>query len=254
MSDHRPADENRNPLGPARLGLALALVGSLSVLPAGADWLVTLDGERIRTEGPWSIQGKLVVFTSPGGRLSSLHLAAIDLDASDQLTADWRASQHRPRAEQTNREATFVLTDSDVGHVDTRLNGSIEERQQAAAEARAKVKRTAAATDEGLTVADWSQSFDDGIDGVVITGRLENRSRDIQHEVTLRVVLYLIDGTLAGRGPATLDKMVLKPRGSTSFKATFPGIISFDRPDFQIDGVPLAPRAENQPEQEDRPL
>jgi hypothetical protein len=254
MSNRRPANKIQTPPGLARLGLALALAGTLSVVPAAADWLVTLDGDRIETQGPWSIQGKLVVFTSPGGGLSSLRLADIDVDASDQLTAASRASQHRPRAEQPTREATFVLTDNDVGHVDARLKGSMEDRQEVAAEARAELKRTAAATEEGVSVTDWDQSFDDNIDGVVVTGRIENRGRDIQTDVTLQVVLYLIDGTLAGRAPATLDREVLNPRASTSFKATFPGTLSFDRPDFQIDSIPLAPRVENQPAQEDQAL
>jgi len=42
---------------------------------------------------------------------------------------------------------------------------------------------------------------------------------------------------------------VLNPRASSTFKATFPGTLSFDRPDFQVDSVPLAPRVENQTEQ-----
>jgi hypothetical protein len=48
-----------------------------------------------------------------------------------------------------------------------------------------------------------------------------------------------------------LEKTVLKPRGSTSFKAKFPGVFGFDRPDFQIESFPLALRAENQSEQDD---
>ena len=153
MSNRRPADKTKTPPGLARIGLALAMVGTLSVLPAGADWLVTLDGDRIQTEGPWSIQGKLVIFTLPGGGLSSLRLADIDVDASDQLTAASKESQRRPRPKQPTREATFVLTDNDVGHVDARLRGSMEDRQEAGAEARAEATRTAAASEDGVSVA-----------------------------------------------------------------------------------------------------
>jgi hypothetical protein len=254
MSNRRPANTTKTPLGPARLGLALALAGTLFVAPATADWLVTLDGDRIETQGPWSIQGKLVVFTSPGGGLSSLRLADIDVDASDQLTAASQADQNRPRAVPPTREATFVLTDNDVGHVDDRLRGSMEDRQDLAEEARADLKRTAAATEEGVSVSDWDQSFDDNANGVVVTGRLENRSRDIQTEITLQVLLHLVDGTLAGRAPATLQKEVLNPRASTTFKATFAGVLSFDRPDFEINTIPLLPREEDQPQQEDQAL
>jgi hypothetical protein len=230
------------------------LAGALFVPPAGADWLVPLDGDRIETQGPWSIQGKLVIFTSPGGGLSSLRLADIDVDASDHLTAASRANQNRPRAVQPTREATIVLTDNDVGHVDDRLRGGMEDRQEAAEEARAEIRRSAAATEEGVSVTEWEQGFDDNANGVVVTGRVENRSRDIQTEVTLQIFLRLVDGSLAGRGPATLQKQVLNPRASTTFKATFPGVLSFDRPDFEINTIALLPREENQPEQEDQAL
>jgi hypothetical protein len=130
----------------------------------------------------------------------------------------------------------------------------MEDRQDLAEEARADLKRTAAATEEGVSVSDWDQSFDDNANGVVVTGRLENRSRDIQTEITLQVLLHLVDGTLAGRAPATLQKEVLNPRASTTFKATFAGVLSFDRPDFEINTIPLLPREEDQPQQEDQAL
>ena len=118
----------------------------------------------------------------------------------------------------------------------------MEDRQDAAEEARAELKRTAAATEEGVSVTEWEQGFDDNANGVVVTGRIENRSRDIQTEVTLQIFLRLVDGSLAGRGPAILQKQVLNPRASTTFKATFPGVLSFDRPDFEVNTVPLLPR------------
>ncbi len=48
--------------------------------PAAADWLVTKDGARIETEGPWKTKGAMVVFTSAKGTLSSLRLDEIDLE------------------------------------------------------------------------------------------------------------------------------------------------------------------------------
>jgi len=40
------------------LVLALALPAA-----ARADWLVTTEGGRVETRGPWEVKGKLVVFT-----------------------------------------------------------------------------------------------------------------------------------------------------------------------------------------------
>jgi hypothetical protein len=237
--------------------LVLALLMTLTALPATADWLVTLGGDPVETDGAWEIKGKLIVFTLPGGTLSSMRLADVDLDASERLTADEHltASGRRPpKAEPERREAVLVLTDSDVGHVDARLTGSMEQRQQVAAEAREQTKGTAAATNGGLSVVDWNQTFDDGIEGVVVTGRLQNRSRGTRAEVTVQVILYRTDGRLAGRAPATLEDTVLSGGEATSLKATFPGILGFDRPEFRIDSTPLRPKAESQPEQEDQPV
>ncbi len=52
---------------------------------AGADVLVTRDGHQIETEGPWEIRGRQVVFTVEG-RLSSIRLAELDREASEEAT------------------------------------------------------------------------------------------------------------------------------------------------------------------------
>ncbi len=56
-----------------RLVLAAALaLPCLVVGPAAADWIVTTDGERIETRGPWEVKGRLVVMTLADGELASM--------------------------------------------------------------------------------------------------------------------------------------------------------------------------------------
>lgn len=100
--------------------LALSLLGLL-LLPslASADWLVTQDAE---TRGSWEVRGKLVVFTDALGALRSLRLAEVDPEASDAATREAEELKEQPPApvpkkEPARRQATFVLTDADVGHV-----------------------------------------------------------------------------------------------------------------------------------------
>ena len=227
-----------------RTGLVLGLLIALAALPATADWLVTQNGDQVETQGPWEIKGKLVVFTLPGGTLSSMRLSDVDLDASNQLTTKKNAPTAPAPAATQRREATIVITDSDVAHVGPEAApSSAAERQQAGADARAELAG-GAASGEGLTVAEWNQEFDDGIDGVVVTGSVENRSSNLHSEITLQVMLYNTDGSLAGRAAATLDNMLLRAGQSTSFRAAFAGIVGFDRPEFRLNSAPLSPREE----------
>ena len=99
---------------------SLALTGSLVATdPANADVLVTRDGRQIQTDGPWEVKGRQILFTSPGGRLSSVRLSEIDLEASELAT-------HPPEPEETvepepvvePKAPVLVLTDKDIGGFD----------------------------------------------------------------------------------------------------------------------------------------
>ena len=225
-----------------RIGLTLGLLIALPGLPATADWLVTQGGDQVETRGPWEIRGKLVVFTLPNGTLSSMRLTDVDLDASQELTTAKDAPSAPVVATSQRREATIVITDSDVAHVGPEAPSTVAERQEAGAQARAEL--AAEASGEGLTVAAWNQEYDDAIDGVVLTGSIENRSSNLHSEITLQVMLYNTDGSLAGRGAATVDNVLLRAGQSSSFRAAFAGIVGFDRPEFRVNSTALSPREE----------
>lgn len=225
-----------------RIGLVLGLLISLPGLPAAADWLVTQDGDRVETRGPWEIRGKLVVFTLPNGTLSSMRLTDVDLDASQQLTSAKDLPSAPVATTSERREAVIVITDSDVAHVGPEAASTVAERQEAGSQARAE--QAAEAFGEGLTVAAWNQEYDDAIDGVVLTGSIENRSSNLHSEITLQVMLYNTDGSLAGRAAATVDNILLRAGESSSFRAAFAGIVGFDRPEFRVNSNALNPRQE----------
>ncbi len=85
---------------------------------AGADWLVTRAGERIETEGGWQIKGRMVVFTRPGGTLSSLRLSEVDVDASREATAQAAEAAARPAAPAPKappKRSVRVITTEDIG-------------------------------------------------------------------------------------------------------------------------------------------
>jgi len=171
-----------------------------------------------------------------------MRLTDVDLDATERLTNSGQAPSTPVEPVVERREATIVITDSDVAHVGAEAATSAAERQESGTEARAE--QAAAASGEGLTVAAWNQEYDDAIDGVVLAGGIENRSPNLHSEITLQVMLYNNDGSLAGRAAATVDNTLLQAGQSSSFRAAFAGIVGFDRPEFRINSNALSPRQE----------
>ncbi len=104
---------------PAGLPILCWLVASgMFAATASADWLVTRAGERVETEGGWQVKGRMVVFTQPGGKLSSLRLSEVDLDASREATAraaEAAAQPAAPAAAPPARPPARVITTDDVG-------------------------------------------------------------------------------------------------------------------------------------------
>ncbi len=103
-----------------RVGRILGWLAACGLLAgvASADWLVTRAGERIETEGGWQIKGRMVIFTRPGGTLSSVRLSEVDIDASREATAQAAEAAARPAApapEAPTRRPVRVITTEDVG-------------------------------------------------------------------------------------------------------------------------------------------
>lgn len=94
--------------------LALWLIMPISA--SHADWLITQDGQRIQTQGDWKVKGRMVVFTSDRGTLSSIRLDEVDLEASEKMTAnaDRLASEPQTPEDTPQRPSVMILTNEDI--------------------------------------------------------------------------------------------------------------------------------------------
>lgn len=75
------------------------VVAGFSAGPAAADWLITLGGHLIETQGPWTIEGQTLSYTDTEGVARSVALSEVDLEASEETTAirDGRPYVPKPR-------------------------------------------------------------------------------------------------------------------------------------------------------------
>ena len=208
-----------------------------AAVPAAADWLVTREGGRLETKGPWQIKGKLVVFTLPDGKLSSLRVSEVDLDVSRRATAEAAAAaaQAPPPAQPAQpREAKVVLTDESFKRV-----APPEPAASAPAAAPGETTKEGEAAEAAaskLAIASWTREEGQG-GSVVITGTVRNDAPDDSISTVVTVLLYDETGKLLISGDAVLSSTVL-PAGETgSFRAEFPDVFAFAAVKFDARGM-----------------
>lgn len=216
----------------AEIVVLLALLGgSLVAGPVLADRLVTRAGATLETDGPWEVRGKLVVWTTTDGELRSMRLSEVDLEASQEATA---AAKRPPKSEKGSkaaappprREPVMRLTDADFSRRSPLVETASEEASEEGAEPADQV-----------AVLAWEDAS--GPDGVVLTGRLANRSSHTVARLRLTVRLLDVDGEVIVERDADLSATSLVPRGLATFRAEFPETLAFAEEEFEIDYVPL---------------
>ncbi len=215
--------------------LMVVLAGVLA-LPAGADWLVTRDGARVETKGPWRVQGSSVVFTLPSGTLSSLRLADIDLDASSLATAEARRPQLTPQMPPpVKRRAKWVLSDKDIPQA-APLPAPPAVPDSASADTASPVaEEQEQAPQAQLEVSSWEMVENVDIGGLEIVGELQNSGEDLAFGV--RVVVTLLDqnGVQIGTSDGFVAEKSLAPRTRSRFRALFPGVYQLEAdPSFEL--------------------
>ncbi|HKV11175.1 MAG TPA: FxLYD domain-containing protein [Thermoanaerobaculia bacterium] len=219
-----------------RLAVLAALSG-LASLPASADWLVTREGAKVETKGPWQVKGKVVVFHLADGSLSSMRLTEVDLDASRKATEEAlraKTEAEAAKAKPAERKApVLVVTDKDVRHVEP---------------SAAPVGAADEAAPADLAVANWDRAPDPGDGHVVITGTLVNSSSTTTATgITLNVVLVDEAGNPVGTGQAVLTSNVLPPGQQSGFRAEFPSVFTFSNLKFEPKSVKLETAPEPAP-------
>lgn len=230
--------KQRNRSTAAALAAALALGVAA---PAAADWLITRQGGKVETKGPWQVKGKLLVFTLPDGKLSSLRLSEVDLDASRRATAEAAAALAAPAAPAAPpkpREAKVVLTDASF-------------RQAAppapAAPGEAKEGEAGETEPRKLVIDSWQRA--QGPSGnVVITGTVRNEAPDDATGSVVTVLLYDETGKLLVSGDAVLSSTILPAGESGSFRAEFPDVFTFAAVKFEARGLHIQ-REQGEPPQ-----
>jgi hypothetical protein len=207
--------------------LILAALAGAAV-PASADWLITREGARVETQGAWTVKGKLVVFKTADGKLSSLRVADVDLDASRNATEEAVAASAQADAEPDRpaeaKRSVRVITDKDV-------------RQ---AEPGSK-----ATSGLGVQVDTWKQDGDPKDGHVVINGSVQNASDAPAADLQLKVMLFDQNGALIASSQAALGAKTLPPGERSIFRADFPGFFSFATLKFE----PQSRRSEAVPEE-----
>lgn len=225
---------------PMVLALAALLAGVAG--PAAADWLVTKEGAKVETQGAWTVKGKLVVFKTADGKLASLRVADVDLDASRNATEEAVAAQAQAEAEPEKpaeperRKSVRTITDKDV-------------RQAGAPAAPDSPEGSAPGptSGPGVVVDTWKQDRDSQDGHVVITGSLQNASGATAVDLQLRVMLYDESGSPMATSQAAIASQALPPGEKVMFRADFPGYFSFATLKFEPQGRRLATRPADQP-------
>jgi hypothetical protein len=224
--DNRPI-RNRRGIVPG-IALTLLALGAAAARPAHADWLVTRDGGRVETRGPWQLKGKLVVFTRADGSLSSLRAADVDLGASASFTTDAKVQAAAPPPAEAPKKKLAVLTDASFPKAAPPAT---------AAEKTVDKDKKAPAPSGPVVVGSWQRSGDDG--GLVIEGTLHNTTGIVVGSASVQVQLYNEAGDRVGEVEGLLASTSIEPNGSVGFRARFPGVFTFADAKFRPQGVPL---------------
>lgn len=219
------------------LALTVALGPALAATPAAADWLVTTDGERVETRGPWEVKGRMVVFTSADGVLSSMRLSHCDLEASEAATAAAREVKPAPPRKPERKPVVLVLTDADVGHVPPAKARTEDAEEEVDAEEAAQV-----------VVDEWRATDED--DGVAITGILRNNGPHVAGDVRVVATFRDVEGEEIERRSGAISTSTLKPGQKAQFRVPAFGLFSYGQVEFDVEHFDLLTAAQSRSESE----
>lgn len=227
---------------PVAAAVCLCVAALRPASPARADWLVTRDGGRVETKGPWKVEAKRVVFTLKDGTLSSLRLTEVDLDASRQATtaaveeaaAAAAKAGAAPEAAPV-KKSTRAFTDKDFARPPAPAAPKDETKDAGDAKPAAA---TPAATG-AVKVESWKKNQNQETHALEIIGSVRNMGPDLALAVSVNIRLFNPRGEQFATQAAALDTRSLHPGQNTAFKAVFPDIIDFASAKFDIQSTPM---------------
>ena len=218
--------------------------------PASADWLVTQEGAKVETKGPWQVKGKLVVFTAADGTLSSLRLSLVDLDASRKATADKHKLVEEDIPQKPEKKKSVrSITDKDVTHPVAGASSADDGASPTPADGKAADKdgkdgkKGDTLVNKGksspVVVGSWQKIERDQKDGIELFGELKNEAPEIASQVGLTVKLLDETGGVLATTEAILTANAIEPGSATNFRAIFQGVYTFASAKFEIRSAPL---------------
>lgn len=191
--------------------------------PLFAEWLVTVEGGRVETQGPWRVEGEKVYFTLKNGTLSVLRKREVDLDASAVATAEAKKktepAEAPPAPSKTKAKPMLVLTDEDIPRA-----VELTEAAALATSDGAEAKEAAS-----KVVVDSWKVVEKG-SGIEVIGILRNSSEALEAQIEVEVKLKDMAGT-DHTAKAFLRQGSLSGGRSTSFRAKMGEI-------FTVNGEP----------------
>ncbi|MEO8275941.1 MAG: FxLYD domain-containing protein [Thermoanaerobaculia bacterium] len=202
---------------------------------ARADWLVTRDGAKIETKGPWKVAKRQVLFTLPNGELSTIRADQVDLDQSALATTRAKEIQAKPvPPAAAKKEPVLRLTDKDIA------SGS-----NSADSAEGKPGDAKAAEKGVLEVISWEKTEDSSGDGLEIFGTIKNTGTGIVITPTLLVAIYDADGGLLASNNGDVNSQQIEAGKTANFRVAFPTIPDFAAVKFDPQGRGFQARVAN---------
>jgi hypothetical protein len=218
------------------LALAALIVLAVGAQPLRADWLVTHQGERFETKGPWQVKGKLVVFNLPDGTLSSIRADKVDFDASKKAAEEEAkkaaAAAAPPPPPAAQRKAVIILTDKDFHSplpAGTTADGASPGSPANPASAAKTGKDAAHEGPAPVEIVSWDRlaEADSKVNGIEIVGTLRNGAQVPLVEVTVTATLFDDAGNIVARAPAKVETTVLAPAETSQFRVAIDGVFTF---------------------------
>ena len=241
-----------------RVLVGVFAAAALLAVPATADWLVTADGQRLKTDGPIKVRGEKVYFKIEGGKVVSLPMSAVDIPESRAATRAARSSSNpatstsarkssgqgtKPSDSNTGRasgrEGPVTLNDENVAAVSPPApRGDGNERNASGAMIRAMTaprtvdsRSPPASLSAGVLIDERHEEVSD--EGLTITGKLRNSNRRAVKDISLVVTLFDEDDQIVVVSDAQLSGHTLQAGQKTHFRVFFPNIDSYARSELQ---------------------
>ena len=202
-----------------------------------ADWLISRDGARIETRGPWQVKGSIVLFTPPAGTLSSMRLSEVDLAASTAASNKVRVQPplELRAADPAARRPVLVLDNRNVKRA-APVSKEDAGSSPPAGDERPGPESPAAPADPGpVEVVFWQERAQRDLTGIEISGTLRNFSSQIATDLGVQVKLFDTSGQLVAVAEAFIDTASLAARSTTGFRAMLNDVAGLEsEPHFEV--------------------